>query len=133
MFIIGVCRLKTMPVCKRIDSSSSLFSSVSRRMTSLIFGGSQLNKNNQVSFVSWMRFQKLWSSLDRLLSKNFKCSLKYPDSNEIYCLVDKNLEKWRINSDNTLSVSCLIGKNVKFELTNERYGSLEAGHSSECG
>lgn len=73
---------KILPVCRRIDSSSSLFSSVSRRMTSLIFGGSQLNKNNQ----------------------NFKCSMKYPDSNEIYCLVDKNLEKWRINSDSTLSL-----------------------------
>lgn len=41
---------KNVIITKKIDLSSSLLSSVSRRMTSLIFGagGQNLNKNTQV-------------------------------------------------------------------------------------
>ena len=69
----------------------------------------------------------------RLIPKNFKCSLKYPDSNEIYCLVDKNLEKWRINSDNTLSVSSSFGAILTVHLGLKLYFVLEVGHSNERG
>lgn len=45
-----------MPVCKQIDMSSGFISSVSRRMTTLIFGGggsgASLNRNNQVYIFS---------------------------------------------------------------------------------
>jgi hypothetical protein len=42
-----------MPVCKQIDMSSGFISSVSRRMTTLIFGGggNSLNRNNQVYII----------------------------------------------------------------------------------
>lgn len=71
---------------RKIDLSSGLLSSVSRRMTSLIFGASQ--------------------SLDRN-SQNFKSAVRYKTSPELFVLVDKNLQKLKINIDNTFSVITL--------------------------
>ncbi|CAF0780515.1 unnamed protein product [Brachionus calyciflorus] len=74
---------KNIIVTKKIDLSSSLLSSVGRRMTSLIFGnGQSLNKNTQ----------------------NFKSAARYKSSGEIFVLVDKNLQKLKINSDNTFTM-----------------------------
>lgn len=74
---------KSLISSRKIDLSSGLLSSVGRRMTSLIFGGGQnLNKNSQ----------------------NFKSVVRYKTSPELFVLVDKNLQKIKINNDNTLTV-----------------------------
>jgi len=79
---------KTLPICKQIDTSSGFMSSVSRRVTSLIFGGGG-------SATS--------AGLNRNIP-NFKSFARYKNSNEFFLLIDKNLQKWKINADNTLSM-----------------------------
>jgi hypothetical protein len=85
---------KTMPSCKQIDTSSGFMSSVSRRVTSLIFGG-----GGGGSSVN--------SGLNRNVP-NFKSFARYKNSNEFFLLIDKNLQKWKINTDNTLSMTMQI-------------------------
>ena len=99
---------KITPITKQIDTSSGLFSSVGRRMTSLIFGGSSVGLNG---------------------SKNFKSAVRYKNSSEIYILVDKNLQKWKINNDNTISmISQLNVEKLFYEEYIEQYpDSLRAG------
>lgn len=93
---------KVMPVLRKIDTSSRL-ASVGRRMTSLIFGGSGagsqstlLNKNFQ----------------------NFKAALRYNQSYDLYILVEKNLQKFKINTD--MSLTLVSQSNVE-KLIHEDY------------
>ena len=53
-------------------------------MTSLIFGGG--------------------GSGSLIKAQSFKSCVRYKQMNELYILVDKNLQKWRINTDDTLNV-----------------------------
>ena len=100
-----------MPVCKQIDMSSGFISSVSRRMTTLIFGGggsgASLNRNNQV-YIFFSIIITNFFYLNQLniiqKKKNLKSVTRYKTSSEIFLLVDKNLQKWKINNDNTLTV-----------------------------
>ncbi len=77
------------PVLRKIDTSSRL-ASVGRRMTSLIFGASGtgspstfLNKNFH----------------------NFKAALRYGQTSDLYVLVEKNLQKFKIGADQSLNMT----------------------------
>lgn len=88
---------KASPVCRQIDTSSGFISSVSRRMTSLIFGGGSGSG----------------SLIGRNGVQNFKACVRYKQSNEVYILVDKNLQKWRINPENNNSLSLVSQTNLE--------------------
>jgi hypothetical protein len=79
---------KITPILRKIDTSSRL-ASVGRRMTSLIFGAS--GTGSPSTFIN-KNFQ------------NFKAGLRYNLSNEIYILVEKNLQKFKLNSDMSLTL-----------------------------
>lgn len=79
---------KITPVLRKIDTSSRL-ASVSRRMTSLIFGSSDSSNSSGL--------------LNKL--QNFKAILRYQQSSDLYLLVEKNLQKFKINGDQTLTLN----------------------------
>ncbi len=60
-------------------------------MTSLIFGGGGAGSGSGNSV------------LNRNVP-NFKAFARYKNSSEIFLLIDKNLQKWKINTDNTLTL-----------------------------
>ena len=82
---------KTTPVCKQIDTSSGFMSSVSRRVTSLIFGGGGGGASGN-------------SALNNRNVPSFKAFARYKNSSELFLLIDKNLQKWKLNADNTLTL-----------------------------
>ena len=70
-------------------------SSVGRRMTSLIFGGGGggMSSPSTAHYNLNKNFQ------------NFKCALRYSaSSNDLFLLVEKNLQKFKINPEHTLTV-----------------------------
>jgi nuclear pore complex protein Nup133 len=66
---------QTVLMTKLIDASTGLFSGIGRRVTTFIFGGN-VNKN----------------------TPSFKSAERYEDSNELFILCDKMLQKWKIDS-----------------------------------
>ena len=81
-------------------------------MTSLIFGGGSSNlagtKVIITNIFKWLliislEFLRIKLFLFNL--KSFKSAVRYKQFNELFILVDKNLQRWKINNDDTISVN----------------------------
>jgi hypothetical protein len=88
-------------------------SSVGRRMTSLIFGGG----GGSTSGLMGSPAAASHFSLNKNI-QNFKAALRYSNSNDLFILVEKNIQKLKINSD--LSISLIGQVNIE-KLIYEEY------------
>ena len=84
-------------------------SSVGRRMTSLIFGSSnQFNLNKNIQVTLFLNNKIFLFHFNFKFSKNFKSVMRYNGTSDIYILVDKNLQHFKISNDLSYSVNILL-------------------------